>query len=134
MDITIKQRLTEQAFDVQRHAYAPYSSFHVGASLITEDGYTFSGANVENAAYPLGQCAESTAIGKMGSEGYRQIHHIVIASPNDDYCFPCGGCRQKIAEFAGPQTLITMVTKNGNEKTVSIDELLPYAFKLDTEK
>lgn len=130
MDIEQKQRLINDAFEVQKNAYAPYSSFHVGASLATIDGHIYTGANTENAAYPLSQCAEATAIGKMASDGHRGIKHIVIVSPNDDFCFPCGGCRQKIAEFANADTTVTMVTKSGGEKNVTVGELLPFAFSL----
>ena len=123
------QKLSELAFDAQKNSHSPYSNFKVGASLITPSGEFFSGCNVESAAFPLGQCAEATAIGNMVTNGHKHIAHIVIASPNDQLCFPCGGCRQKIAEFASDETPVTMVTKTGNVFETTIGDLLPHAFR-----
>jgi len=127
--------LSQLAFEAQKNSHSPYSNFKVGAALITPTGDVFSGCNVESAAFPLGQCAEATAIGNMVSNGHKRISHIVIASPNEDFCFPCGGCRQKIAEFAPDETQVTMVTQNGEIHETTIGELLPNAFRAhDLEK
>ncbi|WP_158971890.1 cytidine deaminase [Paraglaciecola sp. L3A3] len=120
--------LIEQALQAQKNAYAPYSKFHVGSAIIDEAGQIHSGCNVENAAYPLGQCAEAGAISAMVLSGNKLIKHIVIIGPTTDFCPPCGGCRQKIAEFADGQTQIHMVKKSGEIKTVAFKELLPFSF------
>jgi cytidine deaminase len=119
------------ASKAQKNAHAPYSNFHVGAAILDENAQLHASCNVENAAYPLGQCAEAGAISAMVSSGSKQIKQILIASPNDDFCPPCGGCRQKIAEFANPQTEVHMTTKKGQIKTVKFAELLPLAFGFD---
>ncbi len=129
MDNKIIQKLVESAYEAQTHSHSPYSGFKVGAAVLSKNGNIFAGCNVENAAYPLGQCAEATAIGAMITGGDKAIEAIVIASPNDEACFPCGGCRQKIAEFAADDTPVYMVTKSGNLHPVTIGELLPFAFR-----
>jgi cytidine deaminase len=121
------------ASKAQKNAHAPYSNFHVGAAILDENAQLHASCNVENAAYPLGQCAEAGAISTMIASGSKQIKQILIASPNDDFCPPCGGCRQKIAEFADAQTEVHMATKNGEIKTVIFTELLPLAFGFDKE-
>ena len=123
------EKLSQLAFDAQKNSHSPYSNFKVGAAVLTPSGETFSGCNVESAAFPLGQCAEATAIGNMVTQGQNRIEHIVIASPNDEFCFPCGGCRQKIAEFAPDETPVTMVSQTGQVFETTIGELLPNAFR-----
>ncbi|MCW8108590.1 cytidine deaminase [Alteromonas ponticola] len=125
------QTLKNHALSAQEKAYAPYSRFKVGAAILGNDGNVYSGCNVENVAYPLGQCAEATAIGSMVNNACTKIDKIVIVSPNDMLCFPCGGCRQKIAEFADKNTEIVMFSQQGKEKSVLLDELLPFAFNMD---
>jgi len=120
--------LVEAAQRAQQHSHSPYSSFPVGAAILASDGETYTGCNIENIAYPLGQCAEATAIGVMVMNGAKQIEEVMIASPNDKPCPPCGGCRQKISEFGSKDTIIHMVTKNGEVTTVTLGELLPLAF------
>ncbi|OFC71765.1 cytidine deaminase [Alteromonas confluentis] len=122
-------QLTESAQTARKNAHAPYSGFHVGAAVLTTEESIFAGCNVENAAYPLGQCAEATAIGAMVASGATKIEAIVISSPNDDLCFPCGGCRQKIAEFADDDTPVILVTDCGKQETYTVGELLPHAFR-----
>jgi cytidine deaminase len=113
------------------HAYAPYSSFAVGAALRGGDGRIFSGANVENAAYPLGQCAEASAIGQMIAAGERRIAALVVIG-GDQPCPPCGGCRQRLAEFAGPEIPIHLCAPDGRLlRSVTLGELLPLAFGHD---
>ena len=122
--------LLEAAVAIGVNAYAPYSNFKVGAALLADDGKTYSGCNVENVAYPLGQCAEGNAIAAMVAAGATKVREILIASPNSHFCTPCGGCRQRIFEFADQQTLIHMATNDGKVKTVSMDDILPLAFEL----
>lgn len=129
MEIEKIPQLTESAKAARQNAHAPYSGFHVGAAILTSDDAIFSGCNVENAAYPLGQCAEATAIGTMVASGAKRIKAIVIASPNESLCFPCGGCRQKMAEFADDKTPVILVTDNGQRETFTVGDLLPHAFR-----
>ncbi|NMH58560.1 cytidine deaminase [Alteromonas ponticola] len=125
------QTLKNHALIAQKNAHAPYSNFKVGAAILGQDGQIYSGCNVENVAYPLGQCAEATAIGTMVSNSCTKIDKIVIVSPNDQLCFPCGGCRQKIAEFADKDTEIVMIDQTNEQKTVLLSELLPFAFQME---
>ncbi|MFT6777964.1 MAG: cytidine deaminase [Paraglaciecola sp.] len=121
------------ATQAQKNAHAPYSNFYVGAAILDENAQHHASCNVENAAYPLGQCAEAGAISAMIASGSKHIKQILIASPNDNFCPPCGGCRQKIAEFADAQTEVHLATKSGALKTVKFAELLPLAFGFDKE-
>lgn len=122
-------QLAESAQTARQNAHAPYSGFHVGAAVLTSGDKIYAGCNVENAAYPLGQCAEATAIGAMVAGGAKKIKAIVISSPNESLCFPCGGCRQKIAEFADDDTPVVLVTDSGQQETFTVGELLPHAFR-----
>lgn len=117
-----------QARDVRARAYAPYSGFAVGCCLRSDSGRLFVGANVENAAYPLGQCAEASAIGQMIAAGDRRIVELVLVADGPELCTPCGGCRQRIAEFAGPELPVHLCDATGHRRTVSLGELLPLAF------
>src|ERR1700722_8317444 len=112
----------------QANAYAPYSRFKVGAALRTAGGAIFSGCNVENAAYPQGGCAETGAIAAMALAGERRIAEILVIGDGDALCTPCGGCRQRIREFAAPGTLIHIAGPDGVRLTLSLAELLPYSF------
>lgn len=121
------QRLFEAARNAKANAYCPYSNFQVGAAVLCSDGSIFAGANVENASYPNGQCAERTAIGNAISAGHRDFKAILVTSNiEDDYCTPCGLCRQVIVEFGNLEVILTM--KNGNPKRMHITDLLPMAF------
>lgn len=113
---------------VRRRAYAPYSRFLVGAALRAEDGSVHLGCNVENAAYPEGTCAEAGAVAAMVAAGRRRIAEAVVAG-GDAPCPPCGGCRQKLREFAGPELLIRMVGADGRPLLArTLGELLPDSF------
>ena len=112
----------------QQNAYAPYSNFSVGACLRAEDGSLHAGANVENAAYPQGQCAEASAIGAMIAAGARKIVEVVVIGNGDGLCTPCGGCRQRLNEFATPDTPVHVCGPEGVRKTFTLGELLPGAF------
>ena len=108
-------------------AYCPYSRFPVGAALECSDGSVFTGCNIENAAYGAGICAERTAMSKAISEGHRDFVRIAVAGKSDDYCVPCGICRQFIMEFA-PDMEIICLNGQGESKKFSLRELLPCGF------
>jgi cytidine deaminase len=121
--------LIQAALAARARAYAPYSRFQVGAALRTEEGAVHAGCNVENAAYPEGTCAEAGAIAAMCMAGGRRIAEVVVAGGGDMPCTPCGGCRQKIREFAGPQTPVRMVDAEGRLLlTTTLEDLLPHSF------
>jgi len=132
LDLTAEHKmLLALASKAQKNAHAPYSNFQVGAAIFDENAQLHASCNVENAAYPLGQCAEAGAISAMVASGSKHIRQILIVSPNENFCPPCGGCRQKIAEFADAQTEVHLATQNGDLKTVKFAELLPLAFGFD---
>jgi homotetrameric cytidine deaminase len=120
------ERLIDAAEAAMRNAYAPHSEFKVGAALRAPSGAIFAGANVENASYPQGQCAEASAIGALISAGEREIAGVAVVAGRMDVCPPCGGCRQKLAEFAKPDTPVHL----GRSTTTTMGELLPLAFEL----
>ena len=111
-------------------AYAPYSNFSVGVALLDETGTVHSGCNVENAAYPLGQCAEATAIGNMVMAGGTSIRHLVVLAEANPPCTPCGGCRQKIREFTDAKGIpVTICDPDGNiVLELNSADLLPHSF------
>ena len=113
---------------VMRNAYAPYSQFPVGAALRTRSGAIHVGANVENAAYPQGQCAEASAIGAMIAAGESDITAVAVVADKLDVCPPCGGCRQRLKEFAAPDTPVYLGRPGGPMQTTTMGELLPLAF------
>ncbi|HST94628.1 MAG TPA: cytidine deaminase [Microvirga sp.] len=123
--------LFEAARAIQAKAYAPYSRFKVGAAIATPDGRVFTGCNVENAAYPVGSCAEAGAIAAMVAAGGSRIAEIVVMGEGDNLVTPCGGCRQRIREFAGPGTPIHVAGPEGIRKSFTLDELLPFSFGPD---
>src|SRR5215207_1068278 len=109
-------------------AYAPYSGFPVGAAVRTTDGRRYAGANVENAAYPQGQCAEASAIGALVAGGGGAIAEVVVAAPSRELVTPCGGCRQRLREFAAPDAPIHLADLERVRRTTSLAELLPLSF------
>ncbi|MGO8799314.1 MAG: cytidine deaminase [Roseiarcus sp.] len=123
--------LFEAARAAQARAYAPYSRFRVGAALRTPSGAVFAGCNVENAAYPEGACAETGAIGAMALAGERQIEEILVIGDGEGLCTPCGGCRQRIREFAAPETRVHIAGPEGVRARFTLDELLPHSFGPD---
>jgi cytidine deaminase len=125
--MTTTDRLKKQAQSAMKNAYAPYSKFHVGAALLDENGTIHAGCNVENSAYPLGVCAEASAISNMVLSGARVIKQIMIVSSGDLMVTPCGGCRQKIKEFCDESTKI-LIDHKGSITTFEVDDLLPYSF------
>ena len=126
MDI---ETLISAANQARANAHAPYSGFAVGAALVDEQGGIHIGCNVENAAYPQGQCAEATAIGSMVAAGGHQISIIVITGPEGGAaCTPCGGCRQRIREFAAPDTPIIICSGGKIIAEHTLADLLPHSF------
>jgi cytidine deaminase len=123
--------LIAAAATARANAYAPYSGFAVGAAIRDADGRLHAGANVENAAYPQGQCAEASAIGAMIAAGGKRIVEMVVLAEGDALCTPCGGCRQRIREFADPATRIHLCGPEGLRRTVTLGELLPLSFGPD---
>lgn len=120
--------LLDAATAVRENAYAPYSRFKVGAALRTADGQVFTGCNVENIAYPEGTCAEAGAIAAMVAAGRTAIAEILVIADSPAPVPPCGGCRQKIAEFAAPDVQVTLCTTDGQRRAVTVADLLPGVF------
>ena len=116
------------ALEVLANAYAPYSNFKVGVAIKSSNSKFYVGCNVENAAYPQSQCAEATAIGNMISNGNKKILEVVVIGSGELLCSPCGGCRQRLREFATLDTKIHMCNENGHMKTSTLEELLPDSF------
>jgi homotetrameric cytidine deaminase len=125
-DLLLDERtlLLDAARNVMRNAHVPYSHFPVGAALRGADGGIHVGTNVENAAYPQSQCAEASAIGAMVAAGETKITAVAVVARNIDCCPPCGGCRQRLSEFAGADTPVYI----GNDTTTTLGELLPLSF------
>ena len=119
--------LRERAMTAMERAYAPYSSFHVGAALLGSDGSITEACNVENAAFPAGTCAERAALASAIARGVRSFRTIVIATSADEPAPPCGMCRQALIEFA-PELEVVSVTRGGKEARWQLDNLLPHAF------
>jgi cytidine deaminase len=109
-------------------AYAPYSRYRVGAALRADDGSIHVGANVENAAYPQGQCAEASAIGTLVAAGRTKITEVAVISDGDAPCVPCGGCRQRLREFMEPGAEIHLCSAAGARETTTLAALLPRSF------
>lgn len=121
--------LAEAAKAMRKKAHAPYSRFYVGAAVRDEQGRVFAGCNIENAAYPQGWCAEPSAISAMIAAGGTRIAEMAVMGNGDALCTPCGGCRQKIREFAAPDVKIHCCTEDGRLiRTFTLDELLPFSF------
>ena len=112
----------------QARAYTPYSRFNVGAAIIASNGAIYSGCNVENAAYPQGACAETGALAAMALAGERRIEQILVIGDGEGLCTPCGGCRQRIREFADPRTPIHIAGPDGVRASFTLEELLPHSF------
>jgi cytidine deaminase len=112
----------------QARAYAPYSRFRVGAALLADDGVVYSGCNVENAAYPSGTCAEQGAISAMIAGGGRAIMALLVHGEGEELVTPCGACRQRIREFAEPETPVAIAGPEGIRARFSMAALLPASF------
>lgn len=123
--------LIAAAINAMPLAYAPYSQFQVGAAIEDENGHIHTGVNVENAAYPVGSCAEAGAIAAMIGAGGRKITRIAIAGRGVFLCTPCGGCRQRIREFAPADIDILICDEQGLRQRFTLTELLPHSFGPD---
>lgn len=123
--------LIAAAIAAMPQAYAPYSNFQVGAAVMDEHGIIHTGVNVENAAYPQGACAEAGAIAAMIGAGGRSIQSVAVAGRGAALCTPCGGCRQRLREFAAPQTPIVICGEQGERARTTLAELLPMSFGPD---
>lgn len=113
---------------VRAKAYAPYSNFSVGAAILADDGKVYAGCNVENAAYPQGNCAEASAIAAMIAGGGRRILRVYVTGPGSAPVTPCGGCRQRIREFAAPEVVVISHGVEGAPLAQTLAELLPHSF------
>ncbi|MGX7705650.1 cytidine deaminase [Methylobacterium sp. Gmos1] len=125
------ETLLSAARAVQARAHAPYSRFRVGAAILDEAGAVHAGCNVENAAYPVGTCAEAGAIAAMVANGGRRIAAILVLGDGEALVTPCGACRQRIREFAAPDTPIHVAGPQGLRQTFTLDDLLPASFGPD---
>jgi cytidine deaminase len=125
----LDQTLFEAAERVRARAHAPYSRFAVGAAILADDGNIYAGCNIENAAYPLGNCAEASAIAAMVAGGGRRITRIFVTGPGAAPVTPCGGCRQRIREFAELSTpVICLGVDRDTPLETTLGELLPHSF------
>ena len=124
-------RLFRAAKAARSVAYAPYSGFKVGAAVLSEDGSVFAGCNVENAAYPQGACAEAGAICAMALSGQRRIRAALVLGEGEALTTPCGGCRQKLREFAAPDATILIAGPQGLRARFTLEALLPASFGPD---
>jgi cytidine deaminase len=123
--------LFEAALAAQASAYAPYSGYRVGAALRTASGNIFAGCNVENAAYPVGTCAEAGAIAAMIAAGERAIAEVLVVADGEALATPCGACRQRIGEFAAPESPIHVADSGGIRASFTQSSLLPHSFGPD---
>jgi len=128
MDIS---KLIRAAVEARTRAYAPYSRFEVGAALLTADGKIYQGCNIENAAFTPGNCAERTAFFKAVYDGERDFEAIAVVGGGQDYCAPCGVCRQVMAEFCRGDFKIILAKSESDYLSFTLDELLPYRFGLE---
>ncbi|MDF9543753.1 cytidine deaminase [Bacillus cereus] len=129
-----KKKYIEEANKMLSKAYIPYSKFPVGAALVTKEGKIYTGCNIENASYGLCNCAERTAIFKAVSEGERDFSYLVITGETDGPISPCGACRQVIVEFCEPKMQVLLTNVKGDEKEVTVEQLLPGAFSIEDLK
>jgi cytidine deaminase len=120
--------LLQAATEIRHKAYAPYSRFKVGAAIRATSGAIYQGVNVENVAYPEGTCAEAGAIAAMIAGGDTRIAEVCVIADSPAPVPPCGGCRQKIAEFADPDVKVTLCTTDGASLTMTVADLLPGLF------
>ncbi|WP_171207824.1 MULTISPECIES: cytidine deaminase [unclassified Ruegeria] len=120
--------LKDAALAVRENAYAPYSNFKVGAAVRSDTGEIYAGCNVENVAYPEGTCAEAGAIAAMVAAGEQTLTEVYVVASSPEPVPPCGGCRQKLAEFGARDVKVTLATATGVEMETTIGQLLPGAF------
>jgi cytidine deaminase len=118
----------------QSRAHAPYSRYNVGAAILTTDGRTYAGCNVENASFPEGWCAETSAIAHMVMDGGGRIAEVAVICDAVDGITPCGGCRQRLSEFATAATKVHLCDQEGVIETVTLGDLLPKSFSMEGKK
>lgn len=123
----VEKQLIAEAIEASKRAYAPYSKFHVGSSLLTKTGKIFAGCNVENASYGLCNCAERTALFTAYAQGERDIEKLVVYVDRAPFTAPCGACRQVIVELA-PKAEILLVNNKQDVKRLTVEEIMPYSF------
>lgn len=128
LDAATEERLVHAARAARERGYAPYSGFRVGAALLDDNGGVHAGCNVENAAYPQSQCAEASAIGVMVAAGGRRIVAVAVVAQGVSPVTPCGGCRQRLREFASDGTPVLVADPSGLRLRTTLGELLPHAF------
>ncbi len=133
MDSFDRKQLIQRALDQQKEAYAPYSGFCVSAAVLTDSGRIYTGVNVENSSYPAGTCAERNAIFHAVACGERKITAIAIVGGlhgnNEDYCAPCGICRQVMREFGSPKEMKVLLAKTTEDyREMPLEDLLPFSF------
>jgi cytidine deaminase len=122
------ERLLEAARAAQSRAHAPYSRFQVGAAVLDEHDRVHAGCNVENAAYPLGSCAEASAIGALVANGGRRVLALLVVGDGENLVTPCGGCRQRLREFAAADTPILVADRERVRARFTLEQLLPHSF------
>ena len=127
----MKDTLFAAACEAMANSHSPYSEFPVGAALLADSGAIFSGCNIENASYPEGWCAETSAISHLITAGETQIIEILVVAEKKDRTTPCGGCRQRLIEFAAPNTPVHLCNQQGVVDTITLGDLLPASFDLD---
>lgn len=130
LDEKIILEYVDKAIAARENAYAPYSKFKVGAVVVDENGNEIAGANIENGSYGLSNCAERSAIFAAASKGMRKIKLIAVVADTTEPVSPCGACRQVIKEFADDDTIIILGNLKRDYKLMTMEELLPYGFKL----
>lgn len=134
MEKILIEKLIKKAIEMLNFSYAPYSNFHVGAALLTSEGEIYTGCNIENAAYGPSNCAERTAIFKALSEGKKEFEAIAIAGGKngkiENFCPPCGVCRQVLAEFCKKDFKIVLAKSTNEYKIMTLEQLLPESFSL----
>lgn len=126
--MTVVDEMLAAARAAMAHAYAPYSKFHVGAALRTDRGNIYAGCNVENSAYPEGSCAETAAIAAMVVAGERRIVEVLVIGGGPELITPCGGCRQRLREFAADDVPIHLCNVDGPQRRETLGALLPRSF------
>ncbi|KGI44758.1 cytidine deaminase [Clostridium tetani] len=122
------KELIKKAMEARELAYVPYSNFKVGAAILTEDNNIYNGCNIENASFGATNCAERTAIFKAISEGKTKIKAIAILGRKDEFTYPCGICRQVIAEFGDKNTIVILAKNIDKYEVKTLEEILPGAF------
>lgn len=140
IDEETKAMLVREALAARKNSYCPYSHFAVGAALLSDDGTVTRGANIENAAFGVTNCAERSAIFAAASRGERHFAAIAIVGapegqPATELCTPCGSCRQVMTEFAEPEEFLVLLgTEDGSYRELTLSELLPYSFGHELDK